>query len=204
VTLVNEQPDGAPVQLPATSPKTNQEPATIAEAIPATHSPEAPVIVVVAKQPASPARRVSRSVLDDLDDGSSCVGPEPLKKELTSGFAAEIFNGFRTKLREEGQSAQASQFDSMNIEVPNPDEVRIVCPNDMAEEYAKKQRDTLINLFCAETGQTVRVTTETRLDPNAVQTVPIILSKQELYDVLSRQNPALATLKEGLNLQLDY
>ena len=92
----------------------------------------------------------------------------------------------------------------MNIEVPNPDEVRIVCPNDMAEEYAKKQRDTLINLFCAETGQTVRVTTETRLDPNAVQTVPIILSKQELYDVLSRQNPALATLKEGLNLQLDY
>ena len=151
----------------------------------------------------APTRRVSRNILDDLDE-PSCAGPETLKKELTQALAEEIFEQFRGRLRETSQSVLVAQTGEMRVELASPDEVRVVCPHEMSEEYAKTQRDALINLYCAETGHTVRVTTETRVDPSAASSTPPVLSKQELYEMLSRENPALAMLKEGLNLQIDY
>ena len=151
----------------------------------------------------SPARRVSRNILDDLDEPGS-AGSDTVKKELTQALAEEIFQRFREKLRETAQSVLVAQTGDMKVELPSPDEVRIVCPNEMSEEYAKMQRDVLINFYCAEAGQTVRVTTETRVDPNAAPSTAPVLSKQELYELLSREHPAPATLKEGLNMQIDY
>jgi DNA polymerase-3 subunit gamma/tau len=188
--------------VPAAPPDAMAEAEPVASAQPV---PETPRYSLPGREAVAipPARRVSKNVLDDLE-GASCVVPEVLKKELTAELAAEIFEKFRVKLRETGQSVLAAQALDMTAELAGPDEVRIVCPNEMSEEYAKTQRDALINLYCAETGHTVRVTTETRVDPNAVQATPQVLSKQEVYEVLSRQTPALATLKEGLNLQIDY
>ena len=156
------------------------------------------------KPGAAPARRVSRNILDDLDESAPGAGPETQRKELTSELAQQIFERFRDKLRETNQSVLVAQTGDMKVELPSPDEVRIICPNEMSEEYAKMQRDILISFFCAEAGQTVRVTTETRIDPNAAPTSAPVLSKQELYELLSREYPALAKLKEGLNLQIDY
>jgi len=51
----------------------------------------------------------------------------------------------------------------------------------------------------------VRITTEVREDKNV--TAPEqqrVLSKSEIYDVMAQKNPALAKLKDGLNLQIDY
>lgn len=196
----------APVNLATAAPKPVvpqvQEPTPSAPTSP-TAGASGNATPVPAKPASSPARRVSRNILDDLED-PTCAGPDVLKKELTLELANEIFERFRDKLRETGQSVLAAQATDMTVELASPDEVRIVCPNEMSEEYAKTQRDSLINLYCAEAGQTVRVTTETRIDPDAEPSAPVVLSKQEVYDLLSKQVPALATLKEGLNLQIEY
>ncbi len=188
---------------PAPPARPTPEAALVAGVVPVVESAASPPVVASPAAAPSPVRRVSKNFLDDLE-GASCAGPEVLRIELTAEFAADIFERFRVRLRETGQSTLAAQAADMVVELASPDEVRIVCPNEMSEEYAKTQRDALINLYCAEAGQTVRVTTETRVDPNAVQATTTVLSKQEVYNMLSRQVPALATLKEGLNLQIEY
>jgi len=152
---------------------------------------------------AKPVRRVSRAMLDDDDlDGPGNATAEA--KPLTQETVDEILKDYRQHLSDSAQSVLHAQFGCMAAEVVPPDEVHLVCPNDMAEEYARAQRDSLIDFITARLGTRVRVTTETRLDPNAQSEAPVVLSKQELYEKMATENPSLRTLKEGLNLQVEY
>jgi DNA polymerase-3 subunit gamma/tau len=177
-----------PVQQPiaATAPKP----------IPAAPKPEATPPV---------GRRISASFMDDLDSVLNVESTQPkVLKDLCQEDAERMFGAYRDKMQAEGKSVIYGQLIQMKVECAAADEVRLVSHSEITDSYAQSLRNDLIEAFSAEAGRSVRVTTEFREDPNAVNDVPVVLSKQEMYDAMAQKNPQIAKLKEGLTLQIDY
>lgn len=152
----------------------------------------------------SPARRISRNIMDDIDAAvNSAVAVVQEKKELTDEVIQKVYEQYKQMLQAENKSVYHAQFSAMKVEMAAPDEVKIVAPNGLTEEYAKEQRNLLIDYFRKETGIMVRVTTEVREDKTA-QDQPVVLSKTEVFEMMAQKNPDLLRLKEALNLQIDY
>ncbi len=184
---------------PPATPPVPQPPAPVAQAPAA-----APPVAVPPPQkaaPAGPSRRVSLDLLQNLSNAGPKAAAE--RKDMTPELAQSVLDRYRDRLRDENASVLHAQFVQIQVEVLAPDEVRLVCQTDMAEEYCKSERDRLLEAFQQAAGALVRVTTEVRADPNAPEPERI-LSKQEVYEELARKNPPLATLKEGLNLQIEF
>lgn len=164
----------------------------------------------VTPQPASSntngARRISRNIMDDIDaavNNAAAVTTE--KKELTQELVTSVYEQYKQKLQAENKSVYYAQFSAMKAEMASADEIRLVAPNDLVEEYAKEQRDLLIDFFRANTGIMVRVTTEVRKDESQAQSnLPVVLSKSEVFELMAQKNPNLLVLRDALNLQVDY
>lgn len=180
-------------------------------AVPQPVTPTAAPSVAAAPQAASaasPARRVSKNLLGGLE-----AEMEQLKaaataevRELTAEVAQSVFEKYRDQLKANNKSVYYAQFISMKVEALPPDEVRIITPSELADTYARDQRDALIDFFRAETGiMMLRITTEVREDKAIVaREQKLVLSKQEMYEAMARKNPYLEQLKNNLNLQIEY
>lgn len=202
-------PEPAPLPRETTPPPQappvaeHPEPARPAQPVPASPLPQPAMPAAAA---AGPARRISKNLLDDLDTLSSQPLPHMMpKKELTAEQVHEVYEQFKKQVQAEQQSMLHVQLSMARPELLPPDEVRFICPTDMSEEYAKNERNRMIDYFRAHTGVMVRITTELRIDEALqAQTQVRVLSKPEMYEVMARKNGNLALLKDGLNLQIEY
>ena len=220
-TSVPEHRPAAPAPRPVTAPPP-QPPAArpeppAAAAMQAAPKPAAPPPPPAAAAPAArfaappppaaangqPMRRLSKGLLDDLDDDNG-GNPASARKQLDEAAGRELFEQYRQKVRAENKSMLYAQLSLMQLEVLPPDEIRIIATDDLAETYAREQRNVLID-FYEQHGLRVRITTEVREDPNLQQTVqPVVRSKTEVFDDMASKNPNLRALKDGLNLQIEY
>jgi DNA polymerase-3 subunit gamma/tau len=142
----------------------------------------------------------------DIDDAMNDLGQERKQevREMTDALVEELFEQYRNKAREQNRGVLYAQLSMMRVEAQPPDEVRIVSPTEMINEYALDNRNDLIDFFTRHMGTTIRVTTEVRKDPTVEQEQKRVLSKNEIFDVMVKKNPLLGALKDGMNLQIDY
>ncbi len=205
-------PVTATVQAPPSGPRVQEgppQPAPVAQPAPA---PAASLVPPPAKPtevpPASPAsgggRRITKNLLEDLDDLSVAPDTHTEITELTPERAADLFARYRQEAQAQDKSILYAQLNMMSLELHPPDEVRIISPTEMTNEYALNNRNDMIDFFSRHTGMMVRVTTEVRQDATGQSEQKMVLSKPELYEALANKNPYLAALKDGLNLQIDY
>ncbi len=156
--------------------------------------------------PPSQARRISKSLLGEIENEvNNTTGNTVVQKELSQELVNEVFEKYKQTLRDQNRSVYHAQFSGMTVEVPQPDEVRFITPNDLTDAYVKELRDVLIDFFRTHTGiAALRVTSEIRIDTSNLKPQEKILSRPEIYEVMAAKNPNLAKLKEGLNMQIDY
>lgn len=180
-------------------------PSAVQQAAPAPQSAQ-PQMPSRPAMPANGARRLSRGIMDDLDEAVSnaAQNAQTVVKELDEQQVVSLFEDYKKKLQEQGKSFVYAQFCLMKVEVASGDEVRLVSALPLTDETAKEQRNTLIEYFTQHTGIRVRVTTELRIDPEAEKAQPTVLSRQEVFDKMAEKNPNLRKLKDALNLQIDF
>lgn len=158
-----------------------------------------------APRPAVPAgnsqRRVSRINLEQFDQLHG--GPDECKRELNQACISEIFLKFQDSLRDQNKAIVVAQFAQMKANFHEPDEVRVLAPNEMAYTCALQHRNELITIFKKESGHPLRIVPELIEQPKEQEEITV-LSRQEVYEYMVRQNPNLALLKEGMNLHIDY
>lgn len=193
---VRHQAPPVPVSQPQPQPTPSPQPQASSLAMPQSAPPANP----------GGARRISRNIMDDIDAAvNSAAAVTVEKKELTQELVTKVYEQYKQKLQAENKSVYYAQFSAMKPEVASADEIRLVAPNDLVEEYAKEQRDMLIDYFRSNTGIMVRVTTEVRKDESQSQgNQPVVLSKSEVFDLMASQNPNILALRDALNLQVDY
>ena len=150
-------------------------------------------------------RRIKASFMDSIDDLLDEEGPEAgEQRSLCQEDADRILAAFREKAKEEGREVIQVQILMMQIECVSDDEVRIVSPSAITDSYAQNMRNELIDFFSQEMGSRIRVTTELREDENAKSAMPMVKSKQEVFDEMVQKNPQIGHLREGLGMQLDF
>lgn len=158
--------------------------------------------------PQSPAtgRRISKNFMNDLDEAvNNATTSESVNQTLTSELAEQVYEQYKKKLQAENKSVYHAQFTLMKVELLPQNEIRLIAPSDLTEEYAKDQRNQLIDFFREQAGALVRITTEVRENKDiAAMQQQKVLSKSEIYEVMAQKNPYLNKLKDGLNLQIDY
>lgn len=155
---------------------------------------------------ASPARRISRGLMDNLDhelNNTTAVVVE--KKDLTAGQIAHLYDLYKQKIQADGKMMVYAQLLMMDVELHPDNEVRLICPTVLADTYARAQQNDILEYYRKETGILVRVTIEIRLNEELeAQQQDKVLSKPEIFEEMAKRNPALAELKEKLGLQLDF
>lgn len=153
------------------------------------------------------SRRISKNIMDEIDAAinDSANHTATAANELTQEMVNEIFEQYKKRIQAENKSMLYAQFCAMNPEFCAPDEIRIVTPSELADEYALGQRNQLIDFYRANTGVMVRVTTELRIDKTMEAREQVkVLSKGEMYEAMVKKNPLLGQLKDALNLQIEY
>lgn len=209
-------PASAPTPTPVASQPAPQPPVAAPMApAPVQTAPAAPQPVSATPQPTpvpprpatqQPARKVSLNMLGDLDaDLNAAVAARAAQQvEITYEVAADILEKYKAYLRAKDQSVVLGQLALMKMEVYPPDEVRLISPGDLTDNYAKDQRSDLIDFFMKEAKIRVRVTTEVREDKSLTEPTNRVLSKNEMFEVMATKNPNLARLRDGMGLQIEY
>lgn len=189
--------------VPTQNPVSGRPPAAMSYSqeqtpIPADPAPE--------RKPAGNGRRISKSLMDDIEEAVNHAAASKMeKKELTDELIQGVYENYKQILKQENKSVYYAQFSMMKAEVAGEDEIKIIAPNELTEEYAKEQRNPLIDFFRKHTGIMVRVTTEVRREENETEMPQQkILSKNEVFELMAGKNPNLQLLKDALNLQIDY
>lgn len=191
-------------QSAAGAPEATQTHSSNISNAPVSNIQDAAPVAANPQQP-SPTRRISKNLMDDIDAAVTNAMPVMVeKKELTKEMVQQVYEQYKQNLQLENKSVYHAQFSSMIAEMAGNDEVRIVAPNELTEEYAKEQRNQLIEYFRNNTGIMVRVTTEVRKDENALAVQPTVLSRSEVFEAMAQKNPSVRALKEALNLQIEY
>ena len=197
----------APAQQPARveqqASETNQ---ATPEPLPAT---DAQASAETQKQaaPPNPSRRISKNLLENIDAAvNSAMSASAVEvTELTDELVQQVYDQYKARLKEENKSILVSQFSVIKAEIAGPDEIRLVAPTELTEEYAKEQRSSLIDHFRKHINGRVRVTTEVRKNKEMDgEQQPAVLSKTEMFEAMAKENPELQKLKDALNLQIDY
>lgn len=192
----------------AAIPQTSSAPDSPKSSPPTTPAAEPPNQTVSPSLSPGSRNRTGRRVLQGLDDRLRQTAEEALEKKeeklLSEEEAANIFDSYRNQLRNENKSSLHTQFCMMRLTLVSQEEIRITAPNGLCEEYAKAQRDELIQWFRQATGRLIRVVTEVREDPDLQPAQEWVLSRPEVLEMMLQKSPNLARFKEALGLQLDY
>lgn len=152
-------------------------------------------------------RRLSKSLLSDLDVvlNATTNNSLPEKKKLTQSEIEIVFENYKSQLQQQNKGFVHAQFLMVKPELIGSDEVKMVASVPFAEETIKEQRNLLIDFFSKQFEQHIRITTELRIDPNLnLNNLPKTLTRQELFEQMVTKNSELLSLKDALNLQLDF
>lgn len=202
------------VPEPSTTYHTPQPPAPVVNEMPsapvptqsaAPQSAAAPRPVASAARPVSGgARKLSRGLLDDIESDDILLKNQPTV-ELSYDLAVNLFNEYKQMLRDEGKGMIFSQLDMMKLEVNPPDEIRLISPTTITDNYAQSQRSALLDFYREKTKLLIRITTEAIIDESIVNAQKVtVLSKSEIFEAMATKNPSLYKLRDMLNLQLEY
>lgn len=206
------EPEPVIVSVPVSQAKPAPEtvPKPLAEQKPNVQSPSAVYKssdALAPKEPANTNRRISKGLLDDIDDLVNTpkeASEDEVKKELTQQEIDQLFHQYKETLREEKKSVYHSQFTRMILEKISEEEIRFIAPDEMAESCVKEQRNFLSEYFQAYIGRILRITSEVRKDTTDDNTQKKIMSKQDMYDAMLAKNPNLSLLRNKLNLHIDF
>lgn len=153
------------------------------------------------------AKKVSLNVLSQLETQLSnpIIEEETTIAPITEEEGKAAFEQYKQSIAADNQSQTLfQQLLIMELQVLPPDELHLVCPVELNEEYAKNQRGQMIQFVQDLLKRPVRVTTSYKPNPELLAKQPKALSKQELFDKMSEKNPDLQLFKDTLGLQIEY
>jgi DNA polymerase-3 subunit gamma/tau len=153
------------------------------------------------------AKKVSLNVLSQLETQLSnpIVEEETTIAPITEEEGKAAFEQYKQSIAADNQNQTLfQQLLIMELQVLPPDELHLVCPVELNEEYAKNQRGQMIQFMQEWLKRPVRVTTSYKPNPELLAKQPKALSKQELFDKMSEKNPDLQLFKDTLGLQIEY
>jgi DNA polymerase-3 subunit gamma/tau len=153
------------------------------------------------------AKKVSLNVLSQLETQLSnpIVEEETTLAPITEEEGKAAFEQYKQSIAADNQNQTLfQQLLIMELQVLPPDELHLVCPIELNEEYAKNQRGQMIQFMQELLKRPVRVTTSYKPNPELLAKQPKALSKQELFDKMSEKNPDLQLFKDTLGLQIEY
>ena len=153
------------------------------------------------------AKKVSLNVLSQLETQLSnpIVEEETTIAPITEEEGKAAFEQYKQSIAADNQNQTLfQQLLIMELQVLPPDELHLVCPIELNEEYAKNQRGQMIQFMQELLKRPVRVTTSYKPNPELLAKQPKALSKQELFDKMSEKNPDLQLFKDTLGLQIEY
>ena len=208
------KPVAAPAKAPVAPPRESIEVAypkpAIAE-IPTINEPNiAPnrTPPVPSATEAAPAKKFSKAMFSTgIEDAVKLATNQngTQQKTLTQEDISGVFDAYKLQMHQAGQSVNHAQFSAMRVELLPPDEIRIIAPSEFTENYAKAERNLLIDFYKAKAGMNIRITTTVVIEEskdNHSQSKP--MSRNEIFEDMAMQNPNLLRLKEALNLQIEY
>jgi DNA polymerase-3 subunit gamma/tau len=152
-------------------------------------------------------KKVSLNVLSQLETQLSnpIVEEETTIAPITEDEGKAAFEQYKQSIAADNQNQTLfQQLLIMELQVLPPDELHLVCPVELNEEYAKNQRGQMIQFMQELLKRPVRVTTSYKPNPELLAKQPKALSKQELFDKMSEKNPDLQLFKDTLGLQIEY
>lgn len=169
------------------------------------HTPSVnPIFAPPPPEATTTARRINKSFIDlDAVIDQELSKQQIARKEVTAELVASIWQMYKDSIPLT-RSSLRSQLTMMDMEFHAPDEVRILCKDEMIESAANGERHTLIELFRKESENPLRVRVELRKDMEIKETGPRIPSKPEMLEEMIKKNPALGKLCNGLNLQIEW
>ena len=153
------------------------------------------------------AKKVSLNVLSQLETQLSnpIIEEETTIVPITEEEGKAAFEQYKQSIAADNQNQTLfQQLLIMELQVLPPDELHLVCPVELNEEYAKNQRGQMIQFVQDLLKRPVRVTTSYKPNPELLAKQPKALSKQELFDKMSEKNPDLQLFKDTLGLQIEY
>ena len=153
------------------------------------------------------AKKVSLNVLSQLETQLSnpIIEEETTIAPITEEEGKAAFEQYKQSIAADNQNQTLfQQLLIMELQVLPPDELHLVCPVELNEEYAKNQRGQMIQFVQDLLKRPVRVTTSYKPNPELLAKQPKALSKQELFDKMSEKNPDLQLFKDTLGLQIEY
>lgn len=158
---------------------------------------------VVAPPPTSNSRRLSKNLLNDLEDAQAAEANR-VEVLLTQEIVSNIVEEFIQQLRAEQKNIPVTHFIQIRPEFHPPDELKLVCPTEMVSFSARNNRSLLQELFKLRINKMVRVTVEIQEDETLHVAQTKVLSKSEMFEYMIAKNPLLLKLKEVAGLQLEY
>jgi DNA polymerase-3 subunit gamma/tau len=158
---------------------------------------------VVAPPPTSNSRRLSKNLLNDLEDAQDAEANR-VEVLLTQEIVTNIVEEFIQQLRAEQKNIPVTHFIQIRPEFHPPDELKLVCPTEMVSFSARNNRSLLQELFKLRINKMVRVTVEIQEDETLHVAQTKVLSKSEMFEYMIAKNPLLLKLKEVAGLQLEY
>ena len=153
------------------------------------------------------AKKVSLNVLSQLETQLSnpIIEEETTIAPITEEEGKAAFEQYKQSIAADNQNQTLfQQLLIMELQVLPPDELHLVCPVELNEEYAKNQRGQMIQFVQDLLKRPVRVTISYKPNPELLAKQPKALSKQELFDKMSEKNPDLQLFKDTLGLQIEY
>ncbi len=196
----------------AYAPQVLQQPAYI----PQVPAPETTVQIAPAAQPKqpsaqaetpekmAPARAINANLLDDLDEPEDGEAAPAEILSICQDEVNTIWEAYRQKAQDENKAVVSAQLALIVPQCIEPDEVHLIAKTHMAESWSQTVRNDMLDFFRARTKVVVRITSEVREDEAHEAAQPAVLSKTDVFELLAKKNPALAQLKDGLNLQIEY
>ena len=153
------------------------------------------------------ARKLSKNIFANIENAvnQATSAIDVAQKIISVEEINKIFDQYKLKLQKGGESINHAQFCMMRVELLPPDEIRIIAPTEFTENYAKAERNSLIEYYRAETNMMVRITTTVVVDETVkYEPKSNVLTKAEVFEAMALKNPNLAKLREAFNFQVEY
>ncbi len=142
--------------------------------------------------------KLGRNILQEIHAQNEHTNENDEEKlTLSESLSGDMFKEYKDYVRHElKQMPIAAQLELMSIRHISDTELQIVCISEVNQIYAQSQRDSFMDF----------ARNKTRLrDPSAKKEVVVEkkMSRLEIFEQMAGTNPALKTLRDALNLQLE-
>jgi DNA polymerase-3 subunit gamma/tau len=201
---VPEQNSPAPTPSVVSEPEPSDRQHAGPEPDPLMPSPKKETAAQQAAVPQIPLKpKLSRNLSSLHEHNKNKVAAAP-RLALDQELAEKLFVEFKARLREK-DLLTAEQMEWMQLRFASAEEIQLICTSGINQEYGKSG-GALFREYCKEKTGTTNLRVRTIIEERN-QAEPIrekVLSRQEVYELMAGQNPALKMLKEALNLHVEF